>query len=545
MTQDATVDYRNPMHAVENDVEPTFQGLSVAAWLKIAIVSALMIATFRFNLLRLWLKTNPFSGEPNWRHAICVPLIGFYYLFVHRDELLETKAYTAWSGLGILIFGILLFAYGIYPGQNDFVKDFGMVVALFGVVALLCGWRVMKIAWFPIVFLICAIPWPELVYSYIASPLQRLAASVAVGVLRALNVTAFNAGTKIIINAKGNVWRTLNVAEACAGLRSLMTFISVAAAIAFLSARPLWQKIIVTFMAIPIAIFCNVMRVSGQGILDHYWSQELSEGFAHQFVGIVMLVPGFFMILFVGWLLDVVFIEVVDERELRKNRAPIKPATKPMEAIPAKMARLENLPKPAISASTAEVGITGTTTSILQPLAKTTSLPTTATARPTLTPAPKPPAALVSRPVAPPLKAVPASKLAVPTPSNQLPKTTSPAVAAVSVATPKPVALPPNGPAIAAKPVLKSPAVKPPSPAAAGAPVTAAIPVKRPAAIVPPTTGPKPQSPGTPSIKPSATSVAPVRLAATAKPAIAPVASATVSKPFVSAPTTPETPEVK
>lgn len=509
MTQDATVDYRNPMHAVENDVGPTFQGLSVAAWLKIAIVSALMIATFRFNLLRLWLKTNPFNGEPNWRHAICVPLIGFYYLFVHRDELLETKAYTAWSGLGILIFGILLFVYGIYPGQIDFVKDFGMVVALFGVVALLCGWRVMRIAWFPIVFLICAIPWPELVYSYIASPLQRLAASVAVGVLRALNVTAFNAGTKIIINAKGNVWRTLNVAEACAGLRSLMTFISVAAAIAFLSARPLWQKIIVTFMAIPIAIFCNVMRVSGQGVLDHYWSQELSEGFAHQFVGIVMLVPGFFMILFVGWLLDVVFIEVVDERELRKNRAPIKPATKPMEAIPAKLARLENLPKPAISAPTAEVGITGTTTSISQPLAKTTSLSTTSTARPSQTPAPKPPAALVSKPVAVPPKAVPASKRAVPTPSNQLSKTTAPAVAA------------------------------------AGVPATAAIPVKRPAAIVPPTTGPKPQSPGTPSTMPSATPVAPVRMVATAKPAIAPVATATVSKPFVSAPTTPETPEAK
>ena len=511
MTQDATVDYRNPMLAVENDVGPTFQGLSVAAWLKIAIVSALMIATFRFNLLRLWLKTNPFSGEPNWRHAICVPLIGFYYLFVHRDELLETKAYTAWSGLGILIFGILLFVYGIYPGQNDFVKDFGMVVALFGVVALLCGWRVMKIAWFPIVFLICAIPWPELVYSYIASPLQRLAASVAVGVLRALNVTAFNAGTKIIINAKGNAWRTLNVAEACAGLRSLMTFISVAAAIAFLSARPLWQKIIVTFMAIPIAIFCNVMRVSGQGILDHYWSQELSEGFAHQFVGIVMLVPGFFMILFVGWLLDVVFIEVVDERELRRNRAPIKPATKPMEAIPA----------------------------------KTTSLPTTSTARPPQTPAPKPAAALVSKLVAVPPKAVPASKLAVPTPTNQLSKTTAPAVAAVSVATPKPAALPPTGPTIAAKPVLKAPALKPPSPVVAGIPATAAIPVKRPAAIVPPTTGPKPQSPGTPSIKPSATPVAPVRMVATAKPAIAPVASATVSKPFVSAPTTPETPEAK
>ena len=356
MTQQAMLDYRNPLLAVENEPEATFYGLSAVAWLKIATVAFLMAATFRFNLLRLWLKTNPINGEPNWRHAVCVPLIGIYYLFVHREELLETRTYTAWTGLGILLFGILLFAYGIYPGQNDFVKDFGMVVALFGVATFLCGWQVMKIAWFPIVFLICAIPWPELVYSYVASPLQHLAAKVAVHALSLTNVEAHSFGTKIIINAKGNVWRTLNVAEACAGLRSLMTFISVAAAVAFLSARPLWQKIIVTFSAIPIAIFCNVMRVTGQGFLDHYWSQELSEGFAHQFVGIVMLVPGFFMILFVGWLLDVVFVEVVDEREARRKRVSVLTPTKPVEWTTPRSGLAETLTAQAVAKGVALSG---------------------------------------------------------------------------------------------------------------------------------------------------------------------------------------------
>src|SRR5947209_1140358 len=111
MTKDATLDYRNPALAVDadDDAESLYYGMSVTAWLKIAVVAALMAATFRFNLLRLWLKTNPFTGEPNWRHAVCVPLIGLYYLYVHRDELLKTPAHTAWSGLGILVFGILLF----------------------------------------------------------------------------------------------------------------------------------------------------------------------------------------------------------------------------------------------------------------------------------------------------------------------------------------------------------------------------------------------------------------------------------------------------
>jgi exosortase len=217
-------------------------------------------------------------------------------------------------GLATLFIGLLTFGYGIFPGQNDWVKDMGMLITLFGIVLTLSGWGVMKIAWFPLVFLVCAIPWPGLVYSKVAGPLQQLAATVAVGTLQLTGVEAERIGTKIVMgNGLTQPFRTLNVAEACAGLRSLMTFISVGGAVAFLSNRPLWQKIIITLSAIPIAIFCNVMRVAGQGLLDHYWSHEVSEGFAHQFVGLVMLVPAFFLILLVGWLLDQIFVEEVEE----------------------------------------------------------------------------------------------------------------------------------------------------------------------------------------------------------------------------------------
>jgi exosortase len=224
------------------------------------------------------------------------------------------KHSAAWFGGYIVVFGIALFGYGIYPGQNDFVKDFGMVVTLFGVVLALTSWGVMRTAWFPIIFLVCAIPWPGLMYSRIAGPLQQLAATVAVRALEITGVEAHASGTKIFIVGHGGVMRTLNVAEACAGLRSLMTFISVGGAVAFLSGRALWQKIVITLSAIPIAIFCNVMRVSGQGLLDHYVSQQLSENFAHQFVGMIMLVPAFLLILLVGWVLDQIFVEEADHR---------------------------------------------------------------------------------------------------------------------------------------------------------------------------------------------------------------------------------------
>jgi exosortase len=135
-------------------------------------------------------------------------------------------------------------------------------------------------------------------------------------------VDATVAGTKIIIGS-GPDEHALNVAEACAGLRSLMTFISLAAGLAFLSHRPFWQKIVITLSAIPIAISCNVMRVSGQGLLDHYVSRQISEGFAHQFVGLAMMIPAIFLILLVGWLLDKIFIEEAAE-ETTKSKSTTK-----------------------------------------------------------------------------------------------------------------------------------------------------------------------------------------------------------------------------
>jgi exosortase len=357
--------------------EPVYLGIRASSWARGAVIAGLFAAVFWPNLRRLWQKTNPFTGEANWGHAVCVPIIGIYYLYVHRDELAEAgirpfiwdrvmrpgrliaalamvvsaavlvlgagkligrahltmrditvSAAEAVGVLGVLvllldwslattIFGLGLYVYGIYPGQNDYLKDCGMVVTLYGIVLLTCGRPIMRLAWFPIVFLMCAIPWPGLVYSWIAGPLQELAANAAVMVLKATGVDAITSGTKIVIygTTLANT-RMLNVAEACAGMRSLMTFIAVAAAVAFLSPRPLWQRIIITVSAVPIAIFCNVMRVSGQGLLDHYVSTKLSESFAHQFVGMIMLVPAFFLILGVGWLLDRIFIEEADHEEL-------------------------------------------------------------------------------------------------------------------------------------------------------------------------------------------------------------------------------------
>jgi exosortase/archaeosortase family protein len=231
--------------------------------------------------------------------------------------------------------------------------------------------------------------------------------------LRFTGVDIVRSGTKMLMMVPNHVTgqeetRTLNVAEACAGLRSLMTFVTVAAAVAFLSARPLWQKLIIVALAVPIAIFCNVMRVSGQGLLDRYVSQKLAEGFAHQFVGVVMLVPAFLLILLVCWMLDHLFIDEVDEYERQRlrmsgGRAAEKkiiqiqrPAAVAAGAVAPAAAAAPVAPRPAVVPPPKPTGFPRPAGNV-GPVARTAPKPVA----PGQGPAPKPPAPAQVKPQAP------------------------------------------------------------------------------------------------------------------------------------------------
>src|SRR6266542_4085269 len=143
---------------LDDDSNELYLGLTLETWIKVGMLGSLFMATYWLVLRWLWDKTNPIYGEANWGHAICIPVVGLYYLYINREELLKARVQPSWLGLGITLLGLVMFAYGIWPGQNQFTQGSAMIMALFGVVLLLCGWDVMKVAWFPIAYLICAIP---------------------------------------------------------------------------------------------------------------------------------------------------------------------------------------------------------------------------------------------------------------------------------------------------------------------------------------------------------------------------------------------------
>ena len=297
--------------APENDsvLVPNSQPGQSLYWAHVLILVASFGWLFWGNLQRLWQWTNPTSGDPNWGHAIFIPFISVAYLLEHRQRLREVCPQPTGAGLGVILLGIISFCGGIgiqssFAEVGVYSQDVAMLGVLFGCVLAIFGWGMVRAALFPMAYLLCALPWPPYIHDLLTVPLQHVAATLSVRILQLTGLNVEQAGNTIHILSGSGLDRALNVAEACSGMRSLITFVSLGLAVAFLSRRPMWQKIIISLAAPPIAIACNTLRIVGEGLLDHYVSRNLSEGFAHSTVGLVLLLPGLGLFFLVGWLLD-------------------------------------------------------------------------------------------------------------------------------------------------------------------------------------------------------------------------------------------------
>lgn len=318
--------------------EPAGPLIERHGWVRIGLVAALFVVLFNDFLYRAFgfsldggFELRGYAwNDGNWSHALIVPLISLYFLYQHRDQLSRTPVRTGWGGLIPLLLGVFAYALAIGPTAfapddagheaamalrafgNDTAKGYAMILALGGLVWLMAGWRVLRLTWFPIAFLVFAVKISDRIWEAIAFKLQGIAA-VASGV--AINV--FGLPLDLWADVRGNtidlfqhgqkVGEGLNVAEACSGLRMLMTFIALGVAVAYLAERPWWARVIMVLLTVPIAVLVNVGRVTVLGLLYPY-NKELATGDFHLFVGMLMLLPALGLFMLVGWVLNQLFV---------------------------------------------------------------------------------------------------------------------------------------------------------------------------------------------------------------------------------------------
>lgn len=299
--------------------------ITPAGWCWIAALGVLFILVHQVYLERLFRIVTHASGDgffevllsaassswnPDWSHALIVPLISIYYIFQHRHRLARARARVFFPALPLMFLGLVSFAFWVYPGRNDMLQGYSMILALLGLVLFLLGPAPMRVLWFPIAYLFFAVKISDALWERIAWELQQIASSGAEMALRFftafLDFDVARHGTTLdLIFVRGGipVNESLNVAEACSGLRSLMAFVALGTALAFLWERPWWQRIVMVLMSVPIAVGVNIARVTVIGLL-YLVDPKYAKGDFHVMVGMLMLIPAAGLFLLLGWIMD-------------------------------------------------------------------------------------------------------------------------------------------------------------------------------------------------------------------------------------------------
>lgn len=295
-----------------------------ATWIKIAILGGLFVAVnyWQFQyLVKKWLH------DPNWSHGFLIPLFSLYLLYVRRDELLAARRRVSLWGLGILILGILLTVY-IFAGIGTYwLCQLSMILSLLGLVLYLGGWRLLRVTWVPIVYLALAMPIPDIVYAPIAVRLQGIAAASSGALLRLFGAEVQVIALNLRITSVTGVPHALTVAEACSGMRSLMAFVALSVAMAYIEDHPLWQRLVLILAGLPIAVACNILRVTLTTTMYVLDKPELGQDFMHKFMGMALLIPALLLLLLLNRLMRTVYQDADDEGDPEPGDSSATPAS--------------------------------------------------------------------------------------------------------------------------------------------------------------------------------------------------------------------------
>jgi len=237
------------------------------------------------ELVKTWLNHSDNS------HGILVPLISLYFIWQKREGFQRVRiSNTNWGGVilaGSLGLYLLSYAGGIAVIQRSMI-----ILSLIGLVILTLGKTFFTLLAFPLFFLFFMVPVPDSILGLVAFPLQLFATEVSAVSLHLFSIPAYREGNMLYF-----AQTQLEVAEACSGIRSIMSFGMLSFIFAYMMDRIWWKRTLIVLSTIPLALFANIVRVTGTGALAHFYGDKVARGFLHEFSGLAVFGFGFVLLL--------------------------------------------------------------------------------------------------------------------------------------------------------------------------------------------------------------------------------------------------------
>lgn len=241
-------------------------------------------------LAGLW---RDWSHDDNYSHGFLIVPIAAYLVWERRARLAAAPRQPSVLGAGLVAASLLLLVIGKL-GAELFLTRVSLVGVLMGAVLFVAGRAHFRILFFPLAFLLLMIPIPAILFNQIAFPLQLLASRTGEAGLEALHIPVLREGNIIFL-----AQTTLEVAEACSGIRSLVSLLTLGIVVGYLIDARVWMRVALALATIPIAVASNGLRVAGIGVAANYYGAQAAEGFMHTFSGWLVFLVAFFMLLVV------------------------------------------------------------------------------------------------------------------------------------------------------------------------------------------------------------------------------------------------------
>ncbi len=305
------------------------QPISLWTWAKIIILAGLIVwinhEQFISQMFEKW------RDDVNWSHGFLIPLFSLYLLYVRYDEIRAAERKVCWWGLIPVAFFGYLQVYG-YKIQNPWSCQLAMLFLTVSLILFLGGRAMFKLLWLPVLFMAFAMPIPGSIYNVVALKLQNIAAAGSAAILELFNTDIVRKGSTIYVKTLTGQEHPLRVEEACSGMRLLMAFLALSVAMAYMAERPVWQRVVLVLMGIPVAIASNVLRVTFTCLMFVIDKRQFGEDAMHEFTGMLTLIPAALMLWGIAKIMDALFIESDEDGDAPAAEAPTPEATQEVQS---------------------------------------------------------------------------------------------------------------------------------------------------------------------------------------------------------------------
>jgi len=260
-------------------------------WYKILFLSMPVLFIYYDILYEMGLD---WWRDENYSHGFLIPIVSLYLVAKRWDSLKRDPISPSWWGPVLVAWGLFVLIIGV-AGAELFTMRISFIFVIVGLILCLFGKDVLKSLSFPIFFLVFMIPLPYIVYNSLTLPLKIIASKLAVYFLSPLGIPVFREGSIIYFPEM-----TLEVVEACSGIRSLMALIALGTLFSYFFQSSLLRRILLVSSTIPIAILANALRITITGVLAFYLGLKVAHGFFHYLSGWLVFLIAFVCLMLIN-----------------------------------------------------------------------------------------------------------------------------------------------------------------------------------------------------------------------------------------------------